>query len=103
MNPVDILCWLGGIKGKDFSSSKVRVCASEEGCRPSYLQHMSHLCSMFSQAFEPKENGFAAIEVAVDRAYWQQKRLKSFLEPSDKAVQVCSNISLLAQVQPDGY
>ncbi|DBA70658.1 TPA: serine/threonine protein kinase, CMGC, CDC2/CDK subfamily [Trebouxia sp. C0005] len=46
-------------------------------------------------AFERKENGFAKTEIAVVSAFWQQKRLQRFLEPSDKAVQELNKEKLL--------
>ncbi len=103
MFPIHILRWTGGTTGKGFDKSEVRTCASEHGSERCYLRYISHSLFDILQAFEQKENGFAATEIAVDRAYWLQKRLTRFLEPSDKAVRVCSNKGLLAQVQSDCY
>ncbi len=102
MFPIDILRWPGGTIGKVLQKSEVRLCASEQGCQLSYLRHIGHIFDIL-QAFEHKANGFAKTEIAVVRAFWQQKRLQRFLEPSDKAVQVCSSKGLLAQVQSGCY
>ena len=102
MFPIAILRWPGATNGKAFEKSEVRLCTSERGLQRSCLRHIGHIFDIL-QAFERKENGFAKTEIAVVSAFWQQKRLQRFLEPSDKAVQVCSNRGLLAQVQSDWY
>ncbi|KAL0051798.1 hypothetical protein WJX82_002306 [Trebouxia sp. C0006] len=61
MLSIDVLRWLGGSTGKGFGKAEF---------------------------LEQNHSGFAATEIAVDRAYRQQARLKRFLEPSNKAVQV---------------
>lgn len=103
MFPIDILLrWPGGTSGKVLEESKVRLCASEQSCQFSCLRHIGYIFDV-EQAFGQKENGFAKTEIAVVRAFWQQKRLHRFQEPSNKAVQVCSSKGLLAQVQSGCY
>lgn len=103
MFPIDILLrWPDGTSGKVLEESKVILCASEQSCQFSCLRHIGHIFDIL-QACGQKENGFAKTEIAVVTAFWQQKRLHRFLEPSDKAVQVCSSKGLLAQVQSGCY
>ena len=102
MFPIDILRWPGGTREKSLEKSEVRLCASEQGSQCSYLRYIGHIFDTL-QAFERKENGFAKTEIAVVTAFWQQKRLQRFLEPSHKAMKVCSKRGFLAQVQSDWY
>ncbi|KAL0027359.1 hypothetical protein WJX79_004330 [Trebouxia sp. C0005] len=70
MFPIDILRWPGGTREKSLEKS---------------------------EAFERKENGFAKTEIAVVTAFWQQKRLQRFLEPSHKAMKELNKEKLLLE------
>ena len=103
MFPTDILCWPSVTIEKILDKLEVRFCNPvKQGYQRSCLRHITHLIDIL-QDLELKESGCAATEIAVLKAYWQQKRLRRFLEPSDKAVQVYSIKGLLTQVQADCY
>ncbi|DBA70653.1 TPA: hypothetical protein ACH3X2_012035 [Trebouxia sp. C0005] len=96
MFPIDILRWPGGTREKSLEKSEVRLCASEQGSQCSYLRYIGHIFDTL-QAFERKENGFAKTEIAVVTAFWQQKRLQRFLEPSHKAMKELNKEKLLLE------